>query len=319
MRGLNDEVTSDIVTGETAVPGSITASAPEGVTYFVNGSHVEVAEPEHVKLLVDSVLNEDVLTDHIKSNLMEESPDHEVGYQQQYMDLVDTKNGNVFLTMGSGQKMTIYWPVPGDYVAGGAVSVYHFEALDRNYDASVDKVLESAPPKEIVPALTTIDGQEYFKFETGSFSPFVLAYEKTPTTYALTVENGSGSGQYEAGAQVAITANAAPAGKVFDRWVTSAGGSFASESSASTTFTMPGNAVTVTALYKDAPSGGGSDSGSGSGSSGSGAGTAQPAATATAQVPQTGDTGAPLLWLALLAAAGAGLLMVFAIKRRDRG
>lgn len=40
---------------------------------------------------------------------------------------------------------------------------------------------------------------------------------------------------------------------------------------------------------------------------------------AAGPLPQTGDAGAPLLWLALLAASGAGLLAVFALKRRDRG
>ena len=318
VRGLNDGMTTGIVTGDAAVPGGITASAPDDVTYFVNDSRVEVAEPEHVKLLVDSVLDENILTDYIAANLTDESPGYEVGYQQQYMDLVDAQNGNAFLTMGSGQQMTIYWPVPGDYVAGGAVNVYHFEALDRNYDVPVEEMLENAPPRTIVPTLTTIGGQDYFAFETGSFSPFVLAYEKTPAIYALTVENGSGSGQYKAGTQVAITADAAPAGKVFDRWVTSGGGSFVNASSAATSFTMPAGDVTVTALYKNAPSGGGSNGGS-SGGSGSPAGPAQPAGPAAGPLPQTGDAGAPLLWLALLAASGAGLLAVFALKRRDRG
>ena len=178
VRGLNQEVTTEIVTGEQGTPDNITASAPADVTYFVNGSHVEVAEPEHVKLLVDTVLNEDVLTDYIEANILESAPDRTIGYEQRYLDLVDTKNGNVFLTMGEGQQMTLYWPVPKDYVAGGMVSVYHFEALDRNYDASVDKMLQDNPPLQIIPTLVTIDGQDYFKFETGSFSPFVLAYER---------------------------------------------------------------------------------------------------------------------------------------------
>ena len=70
-------------------------------------------------------------------------------------------------------------------------------------------------------------------------------------TYTLTVENGKGSGKYEKGAQISIKANKAPAGKVFDKWVTSNGGKFADKKSASTTFTMPGKAVTVTATYKN--------------------------------------------------------------------
>lgn len=74
-----------------------------------------------------------------------------------------------------------------------------------------------------------------------------------PTTYALTVQDGTGGGNYEANAQVSITANAAPSGKVFDKWTGGNGGTFADANATSTTFTMPANAATVTATYKDAP------------------------------------------------------------------
>ena len=74
-------------------------------------------------------------------------------------------------------------------------------------------------------------------------------------TYTLTVTNGSGSGSYTAGQSVSITANPAHSGQVFDRWTTNNGGSFAKANSASTTFTMPANAVTVTAMYRTGGSG----------------------------------------------------------------
>jgi len=73
-----------------------------------------------------------------------------------------------------------------------------------------------------------------------------------PTTYTLTVNSGSGSGDYAAGVAVSITANAPPAGKVFDRWTGGDGGTFVNAASASTTFTMPPNAASVSATYKDA-------------------------------------------------------------------
>ena len=71
--------------------------------------------------------------------------------------------------------------------------------------------------------------------------------------YALTVINGSGSEHYTMGTLVSINANTPPEGKVFDKWTTGSGVTFADAYSASTTFTMPDNAVTVTANYKDAP------------------------------------------------------------------
>jgi hypothetical protein len=74
-------------------------------------------------------------------------------------------------------------------------------------------------------------------------------------TYTVTVIGGvdsTNAGPYAAGATVSITANAAPAGKVFDAWTSSDGVTFANANSATTTFVMPAKAVTVTATYKDA-------------------------------------------------------------------
>ena len=72
-------------------------------------------------------------------------------------------------------------------------------------------------------------------------------------TYAVTVIGGTGGGEYAEGATVTITAGTAPTGKVFDKWTTDDGVEFVDANSASTTFTMLGKAVTVTATYKDAP------------------------------------------------------------------
>ena len=72
-------------------------------------------------------------------------------------------------------------------------------------------------------------------------------YSASPsTTYALTVVNGSGGGNYAAGTVVSIAANAAPSGEVFGSW---SGATVASASSASTTIAMPAAATTVTANY----------------------------------------------------------------------
>jgi len=74
------------------------------------------------------------------------------------------------------------------------------------------------------------------------------------STYAVTVTNGTGGGNYAQGATVTITADTPPAGQQFSNWTTaSAGVTFVDADSASTTFTMPGNAVTVTANFETAP------------------------------------------------------------------
>jgi hypothetical protein len=76
--------------------------------------------------------------------------------------------------------------------------------------------------------------------------------------YALMMDAGgtgvtNHGGNYVASTFLCITARDAERGKVFDKWITSDGGTFASETSARTTFMMPANATTITATYKDAP------------------------------------------------------------------
>jgi hypothetical protein len=73
-----------------------------------------------------------------------------------------------------------------------------------------------------------------------------------PETYAVTVTNGTGGGNYAEGATVSISANAAPSGKTFDTWTGDV--TLANANSASTSFVMPNHAVIVTATYKDATS-----------------------------------------------------------------
>jgi hypothetical protein len=79
-----------------------------------------------------------------------------------------------------------------------------------------------------------------------------LTIEALPT-YHVTVIEGSGSGDYEEGETVTITANTAPSGKVFDKWVTTNDISFANEFAPSTTFVVIAQDVTVEATYKDLP------------------------------------------------------------------
>lgn len=72
--------------------------------------------------------------------------------------------------------------------------------------------------------------------------------EETPK-FQLTVNSGTGSGQYEQGQVVNIAANTAPAGQEFDRW-TGDVTVLADANSANTTVTMPNRSVTVTATYR---------------------------------------------------------------------
>ncbi len=82
----------------------------------------------------------------------------------------------------------------------------------------------------------------------------VTEYDITVTDGKATVGAGTEITKAAEGTTVTLTANAAPSGKVFDKWeVVSGGITLADANSATTTFTMPASAVSVKATYKNAP------------------------------------------------------------------
>ena len=68
--------------------------------------------------------------------------------------------------------------------------------------------------------------------------------------FTVTVENGTGGGQYTVGTVVSIIADAAPPDQVFDKWISNNRIAFQDELNARTTFVMPESDITVTASYK---------------------------------------------------------------------
>jgi hypothetical protein len=72
-----------------------------------------------------------------------------------------------------------------------------------------------------------------------------------PAALALTVNQGTGSGNYVAGTIVPVSAGAAPAGKTFDRWMED-WVILSNPLIATTTATMPFQNVAITAAYKAA-------------------------------------------------------------------
>ncbi len=84
--------------------------------------------------------------------------------------------------------------------------------------------------------------------------PALRDYAVTVTGGTATVAAGTSITRAMEGVEVTVTADAPETGKVFDKWVVKAGGvTLANETSATTTFTMPGNDVRIEATYKDAP------------------------------------------------------------------
>ena len=99
-----------------------------------------------------------------------------------------------------------------------------------------------------------------------SSASYIIRVEPEVPEYTLTVENGTGDGRYAEKAEATIKADAAPDGKIFDRWISPDGGIFADAESPETVFIMPGKDVTITAVYRDKDSEGtGEESGGGDG------------------------------------------------------
>ena len=80
----------------------------------------------------------------------------------------------------------------------------------------------------------------------------ITEYGITVTDGKATVGAGTEISKAAEGTIITLTANAAPSGKVFDKWVVESGDiTLADASSATTTFTMSAGAVSVKATYKD--------------------------------------------------------------------
>ncbi|SLM28453.1 exported hypothetical protein [Desulfamplus magnetovallimortis] len=86
----------------------------------------------------------------------------------------------------------------------------------------------------------------------GDISISASYVEKPLELFTLTVTDGTGSGEYEAGDVVSISANPAPEGMMFDGW-TGQTGNIANAELASTTLTMPDFDVSIAASYKVIP------------------------------------------------------------------
>ena len=164
---VQDNVTAD---------NDITAEASEGTEYFVNDSEVNV-NPNRVELLVDDVTNvpaDERTLANSAIDAVQELLDSELdnaAYEMNYLDLVDTANGNTKVNFTG--TMTISWPIPDDAAAGTQFHVVHYYNMDRTTE---DADLESYEVKEA----TVSDGT--ITFTTESFSPFVLVYEAEERT-----------------------------------------------------------------------------------------------------------------------------------------
>ena len=173
----------------------LVSTAQTNTQYYINNSGIS-ASSDGVKLMVDHSLDDALLSAYINRTSNTEG---KYSYQFRYLDLVDTSNGNTYVTMGAGQKMNLYWPVPSDAKSNSEFHIIHFKGIDRDSNADVNELLTTRIPEELTGETVTIGGQKFVKFAVDSFSPFALLYEKdtsTPTQPSGGGGSSSGSTKY---------------------------------------------------------------------------------------------------------------------------
>ena len=204
--------TADIVPSDNLpVSGNQFAAATGTDTkYYINGSQLEVKDPAKVELLVDGIVEngKTELKDYVLDNLdtveslkgLSGVVDSSSKFAFQYLDLVDTSNGNVWIRPSGN--MTIFWPYPADADTNGKFHVIHFDGLDRNYD-NLDTALSNNAPK----VLTAEKKDGGIVFTTSSFSPFAVVYDAKVTEYTIDASAGA-NGSIDPVGSVTVAAGA---------------------------------------------------------------------------------------------------------------
>lgn len=166
-------------------------------------------------------------------------------------------------------------PALRDYavtVTGGTATVAAGTPITRAMEGVEVTVTAQAPGGKHFVKWVVKAGGVTLANETSATTTFIMPandvtieaeFAENPVeAYTLTVINGTASvaagtpitDKIAQNTVVTVTANAPETGKVFDKWVVLEGNvTLADATKATTTFTMPGNAVKIEATYKDAP------------------------------------------------------------------
>ena len=181
VRGVTDNntaITDVIDAAPTDEVENITAQVPANTKFYINESKLEVVDADKVSLLVDSIVPDEnnTLLNKAVTGFDEITSNHK--YQLNYLDLVDTSNGNAWVT--ADEPITVYWPYPEGTSMETNFQIVHYDGLDRDdngaltgndftmtrysADSQNTNVLENTP--------------QGIKITVNSFSPFALFWEE---------------------------------------------------------------------------------------------------------------------------------------------
>ena len=125
--------------------------------------------------------------------------------------------------------------------------------LSNNLVTDVPVTWLAGDYNENVPAQYTLYGTlglpSLIQNQENKMAAITVLVQQSTAKYPVTVVNGIGSGEFEAGATVLISANAAPQGQVFEKWISDEV-TFENPNAANTSFVMPDKAVKATAIFR---------------------------------------------------------------------
>ena len=176
VRGVTDNGThtTDVVTEAPPNVTSVTAQVGADAKFYINGSQLEVIDPSDVKLLVDSLVPDQNNT-LVNSALDKfDAIPNDYDYEARYLDLVDTSNGNAYVT--TDDAVVVYWAYPEGTDENTEFHLVHYVGLDRNSndDLTSGTYTMEYYSEENGNLKTTEQG---IRFTVNSFSPFALFWE----------------------------------------------------------------------------------------------------------------------------------------------
>lgn len=153
----------------------------EDTVFYINDSKIDITDEAAPSLLFDAIVSsEEAGTTVDYEQLLTDKAVEKTGVsftnlesQAHYLDLVDANNGNTWLKPSNN--VTVYWPYPDGTDADTQFYLVHFDGMDRDMD--IENIQDQIDTSTLeVMDLTT---DEYgICFETDSFSPYVLLWEK---------------------------------------------------------------------------------------------------------------------------------------------
>ena len=177
IRGVTGEEDTVSLDGGVSDESGFAASVPEDTTYTINGSDIGLNDQSGVQLLVDELVQHeddditqqifDAMTDRALEAISAELGNVNTDFA--YMNLVDTNNGNVYVTANNPVMVT--WPYPAGTDSNDTFYIVHFTDMNRGTNLT-EGAIESAA----VESLETENTENGIRFTVNSFSPFVLVW-----------------------------------------------------------------------------------------------------------------------------------------------